>query len=187
MIISTLVEISPLAGEKRGKKEKNTMKIKIKENDGLIMTKYINPKNINKYKKKYNELEIMDNPHLDKLKAIRRIKKYNGKEIQKEKKKEKRPMEKSKRKMVLSKEKLFPTGNGGIKMSETTNTLDLKQIKEMNKRNNKMDYLEWSRVINSLEKSIVDSQKSIAINSEFLKQAILAQSKLEPPKNKNEQ
>lgn len=72
-------------------------------------------------------------------------------------------------------------------MSETTNTMSLKKLQEMNSRKSEMDYLEWARVIDSLEKAISDSAKSIEINTQFLKQAIIQQSKHEPPKDKTKE
>lgn len=72
--------------------------------------------------------------------------------------------------------------------NKTTNTMSLKELQKLNdSRKSEMDYLEWARVIDSLEKSISDSAKSIEINTQFLKQAIVQQSKHEPPKNKNKE
>jgi len=68
--------------------------------------------------------------------------------------------------------------------NETTNTMSLKDLDKMNHRKSEMDYLEWARVIDSLEKAISDSAKSIEINTQFLKQAIIQQAKHEPPKDK---
>jgi hypothetical protein len=70
-------------------------------------------------------------------------------------------------------------------MSETTNTLSIETLREMNKHKSEMDYLEWARVIDSLETAIADSKKSIEINIQFLKAAIIQQSKHPAPEKKD--
>ena len=70
-------------------------------------------------------------------------------------------------------------------MNQTTNRMNFAELKAMNNNlKSQMDFLEWANVIDSLEKAIADSQKSIEINIAFLKTAILHQDKCPKPKPK---
>lgn len=53
------------------------MRIGIKEKDGVWVIKHINPKNLEKIKKKY-ETAMVDDEYCSKSKAIRRISQYSG-------------------------------------------------------------------------------------------------------------
>ena len=58
----------------------------------------------------------------------------------------------------------------------------VEELKAMNKRKDKMDYLAWSRVIDELEAVISTSKMMIETNSAFLEQAIIKRDFCEKPK-----
>lgn len=67
-------------------------------------------------------------------------------------------------------------------MKQTTNEMEHDEIDKLGVIDGSMDYHYWAQVIDSLEKAIKESMRSIAINRQFLKTAIEMQRHQEPPK-----
>ena len=73
-----------------------------------------------------------------------------------------------------------------MKPQKTSNRLSMAEIAQLSRNlKTEMDYLEWARIIDSLERAIADSRKTIEINSLFLKQAIIEQERHKCPSNLN--